>query len=614
MFLSKCRNFAPKILSTMKKALLFLLLFFPLSLFPQIVDDFADGDFTHNPAWTGSVDKFVVNGNEQLQLNDDGAGTACLALPIVESESMEWRFWLHQAFAPSGNNYTDVWLCADVADLSQAAQGYFLRFGESGSDDAIELFRKDANGLLSICRGNDGAIASAFAIFVRVSCDQQGHWTLQTCYDDSGIMVIEAKGEDAALGKTGWFGLCATYTVSNAQKVYFDDVYVGPYHADHEPPSLLSYKTVDPSHLRLCFNEALLEVTALSPVHYSVNQGMGFPMSVSFGENRAVIVLEYEREFVGNVEYKLTLSRLKDQWGNTMQFDLIVSFYLPDEVAEGDILINEILFDPIDPGVDYVELYNQANKTIDLSTLQLGVVKEGFPDPPDTTLKEIAPDYCLLMPRSYVLLSTDSEMVGQQYDCPTDNYVQMASFPNYTNAGGTVLLMTNDGLLVDAMAYSKAMHYPLLKETKGVSLERVSFSQPSMEPDNWHSAAENAHFGTPGQPNSMMQYQQPTHDSIALTPDVFSPDGDGIDDVCFIHYRFDEPGYTINIYVFNAAGQLVRHLAKGELVGQEGSVTWNGIDDNGSRVAVGVYVIVTEVFSLEGKVKQFKNAAVVATR
>ena len=190
----------------------------------------------------------------------------------------------------------------------------------------------------------------------------------------------------------------------------------------------------------------------------------------------------------------------------------------------------------------------------------------------------------------------------------------MASFPSYANAGGTAILMSKSGPTVDAMYFSEKMHYPLLKVTKGVALERVSFDQPSMAADNWHSASERVHFGTPGQPNSMMQSAEPSQDEISISPEIFSPDGDGFEDACFINYRFDEAGYTMNIYIFNVAGQLIRHLAKGELVGQEGSVLWNGLDGNGNKIPVGVYVVVTEVFNFSGKVKQFKNAIIVGTR
>jgi len=596
----------------MKKLLLFLLLF-PATVFAQVTDDFSDGDFTQNPTWMGMVDKFIVNDKGQLQLHAEAAGTAWIATRVTEYETMEWRFWLREAFAPSGNNFTDVWLCADNANLSQA-EGYFLRFGEAGSNDAIELFRKDAEGEHSICRGREGAIAASFSVAVKVLCDREGHWMLLTCYDDSGAYLLEAEGQDESLNRSGWFGLCATYTASNANKVYLDDVFVGLHIPDCEPPMLLSSKTLSPSHLQLSFDETLDEATALSPEHYSVDHGMGYPLSVSFGANHATILLSYERNFVTGIEYQLTVSRLKDLWDNTMHFDVTISFRLPDEVEEGDILINEILFNPIAPGVDYVELYNNTDKTFDLSTLRLGVVKESFPNPPDTTLKEICTESRLFFPQTYVLLSTNSEIVGQQYACPTDNFVQTTSFPSYINSGGMALLMDKDGLLVDQMAYSEKMHYPLLKETKGVALERISFTQPSMDADNWHSAAERVHFGTPGYENSMRQNAGPSNDEITLTPDVFSPDGDGIDDVCFIKYRFDEAGYTMNTYIFNVAGQLVRHLAQGELVGQEGSLIWNGTDNNGNRVPIGVYVVVTEVFSMKGKVKQFKNAAVVATR
>jgi hypothetical protein len=859
----------------MKKSLLFLLLL-PFSLFAQVTDDFSDGDFTQNPAWSGTADKYIINNNLQLQLNAEGEGTAYLSLPFTEYETMEWQFWIREAFAPSGNNYTDVWLSADNADLSQVTQGYFLRFGEGGSNDAIELFRKDADGQQSICRGADGAIAASFAVSIKVICDREGNWMIQTCYDNSGIYLTEAQGADDTYGRGGYFGFWSKFTSSNSTKMYFDNVYVGPRIIDHEPPVLLTCEVLDLTHLKLAFNEALNEASALNSDNYSINNGLGHPVAVSFGENLAAVVLELEREIGNGINYTLTVSNIKDQWNNTMEptsmafsiyaaseYDVVINeimadpnpvvglpeweyvelynttefgidlkdweiqigandltfgnfvlaphgyvilchndavpelrtfgdcigfssfsvgnsssamylysnagvlisrvnfsntwyhdsdkddggwsveqidplnpcagasnwtasmdasggtpgrinsvdgendakpkvervsmfsdyilqlwfdqqmdaaslmetvhyrveetskypqeietnpldasyvglifdqgfeqgivytlvingvvncvgnpieadtriqFGIPNEIAEGEILINEILFDPIAPGVDYVELYNNTDKTFDLSTLMLGVIKESFPNPADTTLKEIIADSRLFLPKTYVLLSTNSEIVGQQYDCPTDNFVQMASFPSYANAGGTAILMSKGGTMVDQMVFSEKMHYPLLKVTKGVALERVSFDQPSLDADNWHSAAERVRFGTPGYENSMMQSAEPSNDEISISPEIFSPDGDGLDDACFINYRFDEAGYTMNTYIFNVTGQLIRHLVKGELVGQEGSILWNGLDNNGNRVPIGVYVIVTEVFNFSGKVKQFKNAVVVGTR
>ena len=367
--------------------------------------------------------------------------------------------------------------------------------------------------------------------------------------------------------------------------------------------------------VQLWFDQQM-DFTSLEPQNFLVAELEEHPQEIETNPiDPNYVGLLFDHGFDEGVVFTLIINGVTNCVGTAVAADTRVLFGIPNEIAEGEILINEILFDPITPGVDYVELYNNTDKTFDLSTLMLGVVKESFPNPADTTLKEIIADSRLFLPNTYVLLSTNSEIVGQQYDCPTDNFVQMASFPSYANAGGTAILMGKDGTTIDAMYFSEKMHYPLLKVTKGVSLERVSFDQPSMSTDNWHSAAELAHFGTPGQPNSMMQSTtEPSNDEISISPDIFSPDGDGYDDACFINYRFDEAGYTMNTYIFNVTGQLIRHLVKGELVGQDGSALWNGLDENGNRVPIGVYVVVTEVFNFDGKVKKFKNAAVVGTR
>ena len=367
--------------------------------------------------------------------------------------------------------------------------------------------------------------------------------------------------------------------------------------------------------VQLWFDQQMNPADLLETQHFLVEETGEHPQQTDINPiDGTYLELQFEHGFEQGLVYTLIIKGVANCVGTVIEADTRVQFGIPNDIAEGEILINEILFDPIAPGVDYVELYNNTDKTFDLNALMLGVIKESFPNPADTTLKEITAESRLFLPHTYVLLSTNSEIVGEQYGCPTDNFVQMASFPSYPNAGGTAVLMGKDGTMVDAVYYSEKMHYPLLKVTKGVSLERVAFDQPSMDADNWHSAAESVHFGTPGYENSMMQSAEPSNDEISISPDIFSPDGDGYDDACFINYHFDEAGYTMNIYIFNVAGQLIRHLAKGELVGQEGCVLWNGLDNNGNKVPVGVYVVVTEVFNFDGKVKQFKNAVVVGTR
>ena len=863
----------------MAMAFVALLMLLPFAASAQLIDDFSDGDFTSNPEWTGTAELFRVNDAFQLQLNATEAGQAWLSTPYeAAAGNMEWKFYIRLAFSPSGSNYGKVYLSADNADLSQPLNGYFLRFGEAGSDDAIELFRQNGSTETSILRGTNGLLANSFTLWVRVIRSEQGAWQLFIAQDGAGIYSSEATGSDNSLQPGGFFGFYLIYTVSNSTKAYFDQVYAGTEIVDNQAPQLLSAKAVDPFSVQLIFDEALAETSALNRDNFVVDNNLGKPESVAFGTNKSELILNYLEAFENGYYYTLTVSNIADLAGNVspaiqtnfsffmaatndvvineimadptpyvglpewefvelfnrtpfaielggwklqigtslkeigavtlapngylilchqdaaaamatygavfgfsslqlsnagaslslisnnervissvsytdkwyndaakaaggwtieqidpnnpcggknnwtasihpdggtpgslnsvdapnvfapkvtrfqlqnndviqlwfdqqmdeislsqpnaytlessglhpvlttlnpedasfvaLQFanpfepgnvyklllseDLMncaglnveagshIIFGLPDEVLAGDVLVNEILFNPLGDGVDYVEIYNISNKVLDLNQLWLGNVRQTIPNPPDTTLKGITDDSYLLLPASYALLTTNSTKVLQQY--PTSEasvFVEMASFPTYSNGEGIVLLKAKTGALIDIFSYTENMHYPLLTTYKGVSLERISFDSPSNERSSWHSAAESVGFGTPGIQNSMFRMFPEVDDAITIEPELFSPDGDGKDDVTSIAYRFEEAGYTLNIHIYNSVGQPIRHLVKSQLVAQQGVYHWDGIDENGNKASVGIYIVYAEVFDLKGNVKAYKKSVVVGTR
>ena len=128
-------------------------------------------------------------------------------------------------------------------------------------------------------------------------------------------------------------------------------------------------------------------------------------------------------------------------------------------------------------------------------------------------------------------------------------------------------------------------------------MERVSFSTPANAAGNWHSAAEDAGYGTPGYENSQKETDLQNKPVVTFEPDSFSPNHDGYNDEFIIRYEMPKPGFVANIRIFDAAGRFVFNLAKNEMLGTAGEFFWNGKDETGSRQPIGVYVVMAEVFN-----------------
>jgi len=124
------------------KRCFYLIVIFPCLCVAQFVEDFSDGEHAVDPPWEGDIAAFRVNDDLQLQLDEVTAGSACLFSEIYSSDEMEWRCWVKQAFSPSANNYSRVYLLADQAHTEILPDGIFLLLGEAGSADALRLMEQ----------------------------------------------------------------------------------------------------------------------------------------------------------------------------------------------------------------------------------------------------------------------------------------------------------------------------------------------------------------------------------------------------------------------------------------------------------------------------------------
>lgn len=375
---------------------------------------------------------------------------------------------------------------------------------------------------------------------------------------------------------------------------------------DNTPPSLANVAPTALNQLTITFSEPIDSLAIKRTQLFFVN-GVGYPESVTVLEDATQVVLVFKDNFEYGKTYELKIKEVLDLFGNALEH-ATSTFGLPELALSNELIINEILFNPVSGNVDYVELYNRSTKNLDLATLFIATrdTKNAL-----KSVYALSPSSRLLKPKEFVVLTTDVDLVKQQYKVKNPTaMLEIKSLPSFPNDKGIVVLLNQKRVTVDEFHYSEEMHLKLLASTDGVALERVHYDLPTQDSNNWHSAAETAGFGTPTYKNSSYSEQDSFDATISIAPKVFSPNGDGVDDFMQIHYQFDSPGKVANVSVFDSNGRLILDIARSLTLDTKGAISWDGVNAENERVRSGRYIIFIEIFDANGNVSVYKRSCV----
>ena len=375
---------------------------------------------------------------------------------------------------------------------------------------------------------------------------------------------------------------------------------------DNVAPRITSTEVVDEFNVTVFFSEPVL-VTDLQFTDVSITGGLAVVSIAAANTENTAINLSFDLALDTGVVYVLSISNLSDCAGNTTTAQ--ANIVLPFAAQVGEIIINEILFNPLTGGSDFVELYNNSNKILTLKGVSMA--NEGT-DGSVANLRTISAPR-LFYPKEHIVISNDTTHLKENYPASVAGQFVQSSLPTYANASGVVNVVLPNGNVSDRFAYTEKMHFRLIRDKKGKSLERIDYNRPANDETNWHTAAETVGFATPGTENS--QYADTDIDGeVSLSPAIFSPDNDGYEDVITFSYSFSKEGYVGNAYVYDSEGRMVRYLLQNQLLGTEGAFSWDGITDRGDKGRIGAYIFVFEVFNIEGNVNVFKKSFVLGGR
>jgi len=308
--------------------------------------------------------------------------------------------------------------------------------------------------------------------------------------------------------------------------------------------------------------------------------------------------------------YKFEISDdIKDFAGNSLQNGNYI-FGLSETSTRGDILFNELLFNPMPGDPDYIELYNCSDKIIDASRLNLVSVNDATAD--TSVLVAVSPERRCIMPGTYYAVTSDRQKTIDRYiSSVPENLFGISSLPSMPDDKGTLILFNSELDVIDKVSYYEKMHYSLLSGFEGIALEKTDRCNLPGEAASWHSATEISGWGTPGGPNSVFVELFSLTDMISLSSTKITPDNDGYEDLLSISLSLRKNGNAVSVTVFDETGILVRKIAANMLTGAEATLIWDGTDDDGSPVNSGIYIILINLFDEKGKTERWKRVCTV---
>lgn len=368
---------------------------------------------------------------------------------------------------------------------------------------------------------------------------------------------------------------------------------------DSSEPLCSRLFVLSPVQIELAFSKCMQPESLKTGLNYEI-----YPQSTMISSVMPMfpkyesLILHLSDSLQSGTIYTLGLSNLSDVMGFPLK-DTLITFGLPEKPEPLDLSLNEVLFNPLQNGCDYVEFVNVSDKCVDLSQVWLTCKSE------DGTLKEgirLSQKTLPAVPGSYWLLSVSTDTVMSISGCARiPNAIDLPSFPSMPDARGNVVLATSSAQVIDEMSYQESMHFPLISSGEGVSLEKLNPSMPSLAKESWISASTASGYGTPGVQNS--QYRDLTKkegEGFYMEKTWITPNNDGLDDIFSISYKAEALSLA-NFTVYDLHGRIVRTLLQNELLASTGTIFWDGRDNGGSVVPFGRYILQIKNYTPAGR-------------
>ena len=318
------------------------------------------------------------------------------------------------------------------------------------------------------------------------------------------------------------------------------------------------------------------------------NESLGSPIYIpSLALDEEITLIKELSLLKGNYRLYAQIGEDDKDYNNQAYINLKVGYSLPE------IVINEFMCSPDENQPEWVELYNRSSNILNLRNFYIG-------DSLGQSL--ITNEELNLFPGDYLILTENFSQFLSAY--PEANCIirEPANWHILNNSGDRIILKDSLGFIIDEVSYTAEA------DIKGVSQERVSPERISSDRNNWWRSVD-PRGSTPCEKNSLQDSYLGEKIKLEISPDPFSPDGDGFEDQTKISYTIPFKS-ELTLKVYDVKGRLVKTLMDKEpqLCGE---VLWEGDDDKGRKIKMGIYILYLET---SGSRNLSKKATIVVAK
>jgi hypothetical protein len=259
---------------------------------------------------------------------------------------------------------------------------------------------------------------------------------------------------------------------------------------------------------------------------------------------------------------------------------------------------------------EFIELFNVSPDTVNVDRWSfddgdvIDVLQE-WTDPfiqdPDVIINttKIPPgNYAVILDPDYTEIGDTVEI--QLYDFPSNTIILTVgntTLGDGLNPRDPISLFNRVNFLVDTYGTPDDTTDTIpFDPGDGISMERIDPSYPDQN-SNWRPCNDTIGC-TPGGENSEEKEEVKVDTfqvvRINILPDPFSPDGDGVNDQTTISFELPFQSAKVRLRIYDRVGRVRNTVVDQETMGNQGSIIWNGRDEGGKILPMGVYILFLE--------------------